>query len=254
MRLTIVRSMVLLVLLSAVLSACGTASLAQNGDVGQIPTPPPAPTYPPEAEPAIPAAPDATLPKAGAQSLAADTFDGKLESWDVLDLRVEAANEPSLWEVTNGRVDQVYGPDSNRGEIPTLLLKGDPSWSNYSVRAAVYPRGNGNVGLAGRASDAGLYLFGMRPSDSTLGYNITLHRYDAASESFSLLSKVDSGGLKPNAWAALELRFQGDSIQAFIDGKQVLTATDGTYPSGRAGLYAYAEGNVSFDNFSVQSN
>ncbi|HYF65032.1 MAG TPA: family 16 glycoside hydrolase [Herpetosiphonaceae bacterium] len=254
MRRTMLRSMFLLVLLSAILSACGTPSLAQSGNPGQIPTPPPAPTYAPEPEPAIPAAPAATLPRAGAQTLAADTFDSALDAWDVLDLRVEGASEPSLWQATNGRVDQVTGPDGNRGEISSFLLKGDLGWGDYSVRAAVYPRGNGNVGLVGRASDAGLYVFGMRPSDSTQGYNITLHRYDAATESFTLLSKTDTGGLKPNAWAALELRFQGDSIQALIDGKEVLTATDGTHKSGRAGLYAYAEGNVSFDNFSVQTN
>lgn len=254
MRPTFLRSVFLLVLLSAILSACGTATLAQTGDPGQIPTPPPAPTYPPEAKPAIPAAPEASRPKSGVPTLAAETFDATLDGWDVLDLRVENAKDPSLWEVAEGRVEQVSGPDGNRAQSSSFLLKGDLAWSDYTVRAAVYPRGNGNVGLAGRASDAGLYVFGMRPSDSTQGYNITLHRYDAATESFTLLSKADSGGLKPNAWATLELRFQGDSIQAFIDGKQVLTATDGTYTSGRAGLYAYAEGDVSFDNFSVQSN
>ena len=254
MRPTFLRSVFLLVLLSAIMSACGTSSLAQSGDPGQIPTPPPAPTYPPEPKPVIPAAPDATRPKSGVPSLAADTFDATLDGWQVLDLNVVAVNDPSIWQASDGRVDQVTGPDSNRGEIPTFLLKGDQSWSDYNVRAAVYPHGNGNVGLAGRASDAGMYVFGMRPSDSTQGFNITLHRYDAATEHFTLLSKADSGGLKPNAWAALELHFQGDSIQAFIDGTQVLTATDDTHTSGRAGLYAFAEGNVSFDNFSVQSN
>jgi hypothetical protein len=253
MRPTLMRSVFVLVLLSAIMSACGSAGLAQSGDLGQVPTPPPAPTYAPADQPAIPAAPAATLPRANAPTLALDTFDGALVAWDVLDPTVDAT-EPSLWQATSGRLDQVGGPDSNAGEVPTFLLKGDLRWSDYSVRAAVYPRGNGNVGLVGRASKDGLYVFGMRPSDTTKGYNITLHRYDAAKEEFTLLAKVDSGGLAPNAWSAIELRFAGTQIQAFINDKLVLEAQDDTYASGRAGLYAFAEGDVSFDNFSVQSN
>jgi hypothetical protein len=247
-------SVFVLVLLGAIMSACGSATLAQNGDLGQLPTPPPAPTWPPADKPAIPAAPDTTLPKAGAPTMAADTFDSQLDGWDVLDLNVFAPSESSLWQTAAGRVDQVHGPDSSLSQTPTFLLTGEEGWADYSVEAVAYPRGNGNIGLAGRSNDNGLYILAIRPANSTGGDEITLQRYDAASEGYTILATAESGGLTKNSWYALKLSFQGESIQAFINGKLVLEAKDGKFTSGRAGLYAFAEGDVSFDNFSVQSN
>jgi hypothetical protein len=254
MRPKLLLSVFVLVLLSAIISACGSTTLAQNGDLGQLPTPPPAPTWPPAVKPAIPAAPNATLPKAGAPTLAAETFDGQLDGWKVLDLNVFAPSESSLWETSEGRVDQVHGPDSSLSQTPTFLLTGEEGWADYSVEAVAYPRGNGNVGLAGRSSKDGLYILAIRPANSTGGDEITLQRYDAATESYTILATAERGGLTKNAWYALKLSFQGQSIQAFINGKLVLEAQDGAFTSGRAGLYAFAEGDVSFDNFSVQSN
>jgi hypothetical protein len=254
MRPKLLLSVFVLVLLSAIISACGSTTLAQNGDLGQLPTPPPAPTWPPAAKPAIPAAPNATLPKAGAPTLAVDTFDNTLDGWDVLDLDVTAPSESSLWQTTEGRVDQVHGSDNGMSQTPTILLTGDEGWTDYSVEAVAYPRGNANVGLAGRSTKAGLYILAIRPATGSSGNQITLQRYDTASESYTILASADSGGLNKNAWYALKLSFHGPSIQAFINGKLVLEAKDGAFTSGRAGLYAFAEGDVSFDNFSVQSN
>lgn len=253
MRPKLLLSVLALVLMGAILGVYGTAIRAQTGDVGQLPTPPPAPTFPPAATPNVPAAPDTTQPKAGAPTLAADSFDGQLDSWDVLDLNIIPPIDPSLWQVTNGRVDQVMGPGGNYSQTPTILLTGDEGWDDYSVQAVAYPRNNGNIGLAGRSTKAGLYLLAIRPADSG-GKQITLQRYDAASEGYTILASADVGGLTKNAWYELKLSFKGDSIQAFIDGKLVLEAKDGTFASGRAGLYAFAEGDVSFDNFSVQPN
>jgi hypothetical protein len=254
MRPKLLLSVFMLVLFSAIMSACGSTSLAQGGDLGQIPTPPPAPTWPPAVKPVIPAAPDTTLPKAGAPTLAAETFDGQLAGWDVIDLDVTAPSESSLWQTTEGRVDQVHGSDSSLSQTPTILLTGDEGWTDYSVQAMVYPRGNANVGLAGRSTKAGLYILAIRPANSAGGKQITLQRYDATSERYTLLATTETGGLTKNDWYALRLRFQGPGIQAFINDKLVLEAKDGAFASGRAGLYAFAEGDVSFDNFSVLSN
>lgn len=253
MRPKLLLSVLVLVLMSAILGLW-TATQAQTGAQGQLPTPPPAPTFPPVATPAVPAAPDTTMPKAGAPSLAADTFDGQLESWDVLDLNVTAPIEPSLWQANAGRVDQVTGPDGNDTQTPTILLTGDETWTDYSVEAEAYPRSNANVGLAGRSTKAGLYFLAIRPANAGAGDAITLQRYDAAGERYTILASAESGGLNQNTWYALKLSFKGDSIQAFVNGKLVLEAKDGAFANGRAGLYAFAEGNVSFDNFSVLSN
>lgn len=241
-----------ILLLSVVLSACGTPTTAQSGTLNELPTAPPAPTYPPAAKPSIPPAPATTLPKAGVSALVVDQFDGTLDTWQVLDLRVLPGSELSTWKVTEGRVDQVTGPDGMNASTPTALLIGDTTWTNYRVQAMAYARGNSIMGLVGRNSDKGMYMLVVRPADSQGGSQITIQRYDAATETFTNLAKADGGGAEKNQWYALELAFQGNSITALINGQEVLQTTDATYSAGRAGVYGYAEGELSFDNFSVQ--
>ena len=48
--------------------------------------------------------------------------------------------------------------------------------------------------------------------------------------------------VRPNLWHNLKLRFEGSTITAFVDGKQVLSANDTLYPRGMAGLLAGQEG------------
>jgi hypothetical protein len=242
-----------MVMLSIIISACGSATLAQTGDVGQLPTAPPAPTYAPAAEAEIPPAPNSSQPKSGSTALAADQFDGDLNAWRVLDLRVLPGATPSEWQAKAGRLDQITGPDGMPALSPTAFLTGDASWSNYSVQAAAYSRGNSAMGLVGRASDEGMYMLVIRPASSGGGSQLMIQRYDAASETFVSLAEADTGGTDENTWYSLELSFEGTSITALINGKEVLKASDPTYSAGEAGVYAYAEGGLSFDNFSVQS-
>lgn len=53
-----------------------------------------------------------------------------------------------------------------------------------------------------------------------------------------VLAQARVAGVAPDQWRRLELRFAGDTLTGLVDGKPVLTASDGLYPAGMAGLMA----------------
>lgn len=51
----------------------------------------------------------------------------------------------------------------------------------------------------------------------------------------------------------VEVDVQGDSFTAIVDGEEVLTGTDDSYPEGSVGLRTWGGSQVCFDNFQVES-
>jgi galactosylceramidase len=70
------------------------------------------------------------------------------------------------------------------------------------------------------------------------------------------LDEADISGVAPCQWHNLKLRFEGDLIMGYVDGKQAVQATSGHYGKGMAGLIAPLIGrSVStpyFDNLSIK--
>ena len=245
----------LIALLGAVvLAGCGAnptvqAEPAPPGGI-VLPTPPPMPTFPPQPPtPTPPPAPAARQPAAAAPLLAADFSSGTdLGKWSVIDA-ADALPGPSVWKVQDGRLI----PYSDAQDLPSLyttaLVSGDPSWRDYSVSAASYVTLNDEVGVVARASDAGYYVFKLFPKGQKPG--MALLRYDAAKGGYQLLASAERGGFTLEKWITLRLTVRGEQLTAAVDGQEVLSARDGTLSSGRAGVAAYAERGVEFDNFSV---
>lgn len=245
----------LLALLGALaLASCGANPPAQaepappGGIV--LPTPPPMPTSLPQPPtPTPPPAPAAApVPAAGTTLLAADFASPDLGKWHVIDAGV-ALPGPSVWKVHNGRLI----PYSDAQDLPsmytTALVGGDLAWRDYSVSVAGYVSNNDELGVVARASDNGYYVFklfaqGQKPA-------MALLRYDAAREAFTTLATADSGGFAPRKWTTLRLQVQGSTLRAWVDGVEVLQSSDATLAAGRAGVAAYAEGGLEFDNLTV---
>ena len=238
------------------LSGCGTnppaqAEPAPGGIV--LPTPPPMPTNPPQPPtPTPPPAPvAAAAPTAGNTLLAADFGPSTdLKQWVVVDA-ADALPGPSVWKVQDGRLI----PYSDAQDLPsmysTALLTGDPTWRDYSVSIAGYVSNNDELGVVARGSDRGYYVFKLLPAGQKPG--MVLARYDAARSTFTPLATADQGGFALERWYTLRLQVQGDQLTAFVNGKPALTARDATFAQGRAGVAAFAEDGLEFDNFVVQA-
>ncbi|MFT4176154.1 MAG: hypothetical protein QM627_05820 [Luteolibacter sp.] len=141
---------------------------------------------------------------------------------------------------------------------------GDEQWKDYEVSADVYLNPGDSAAIMGRINHVGTG-YGFIPK----GYFLQIHddgqccliairgkknkkeivgdaeqqAIIAASRDDSEggekeLGKIELPGLGAGQWHNLKLRFEGNKITAFVDGKEALSATDDLYGHGMAGLLA----------------
>lgn len=126
---------------------------------------------------------------------------------------------------------------------------GSSAWTDYAVQARVKPTAwNGSdrfTALAARFRDGrNTYLLALRSSN-----RVALLRIVAGSTT-TLASTSFSVTL--NTWYTLRLEVNGTSLRGFVNGAQLLSATDGTFATGRVGgATDYSATN--FDDFVVTS-
>ena len=86
---------------------------------------------------------------------------------------------------------------------------------------------------------------------------LILAQNDASIGGEKVLAQARIPGIQPNQWHRLTLRFEGSTITALVDDKQVASVTDNLYASGMAGLMAGREGDKLsmpyFDDFVIKA-
>ena len=152
---------------------------------------------------------------------------------------------------------QSWAPEWN----PYTVL-GNPNWKDYEVSADVCRDNEGWAGIMGRVSSTGTG-YGCKPD----GYYMTLStdgtcslyvsKKDEKDKTGILLAEGKAPNILENQWHNLMLRFSGSTISGFVDNKQILTATDTTFPEGMAGLVSGSKNNTNniamFDNLMIKS-
>jgi galactosylceramidase len=134
-------------------------------------------------------------------------------------------------------------------EWSPYTIIGDEKWSDYEVSADVYFDNGGWAGVMGRVNNTGSG-YGCNPK----GYYLRLDAdgkcslYTAASQGRNSpaagrqLATNQVENLETNRWHNLKLQFTGRTLTALVDNKPVMTADDGTYAAGMAGLVTGGEG------------
>ncbi|MGN6423242.1 MAG: hypothetical protein ACTHLA_08035 [Asticcacaulis sp.] len=163
---------------------------------------------------------------------------------------------------------------------PLPAAVGAGTWGDYTVSSDVFLDKTETAALLGRINNVG-YGYGIIPKgyilrltgDGKLVLSVIRGKLDKkalvgdAEQQAMIRAGVDSGegGEKllgtakvshaSGKWHTVKLRFKGDQITAIIDGRAAITATDGAYATGMAGLLAGRAGahesRPYFDNFSV---
>ncbi|WP_085066760.1 pectate lyase family protein [Catenuloplanes japonicus] len=180
----------------------------------------------------------ATASAARADSLLTDTFeDGNSNGW---------SKSGGSWSVvTDGSL--VYRQSGTSADARTYT--GTASWTDYSVRARVKPTGfNGSgrtAGVTARVQSGSAY-YGLALSNA--GRVELLKR--SGGEPITLAVAATSVSI--GTWYTLTLEAAGSTLRGYLNGTQVVTAVDGTFASGRAGL-ATSYASASFDDFSVST-
>ncbi|HEX3045044.1 MAG TPA: glycosyl hydrolase family 28 protein, partial [Bacillota bacterium] len=139
------------------------------------------------------------------------------------------------WSVVQDSGSYVYYQSSaNEGRTSA----GSSSWTNYAVEAKVKVD---NFNGANRAYVCGRYRDGNNFYCASL-YNSsggTLEiRKKVAGSTTNLVTKTNVG-LVAGTWYTVKLVLKGSNISVYLNGTQVLTATDSSLTSGAVGLIAY---------------
>ncbi|MEU4423435.1 pectate lyase [Actinoplanes sp. NPDC024001] len=175
---------------------------------------------------------------AHAETLFGDDFnDGNATGW---------SRNGGTWSiVTDG--SPAYRQSSTGANARALA--GSTGWTDYTVQARVrpiaYAAADRTVGIAARATSTSQYYALVL----TGGGTAQLQRVSGGTA--TVLGTAATGGAT-GSWRVLALSVRGATLTGFVDGAQVLQATDATFGSGRIGLVTgYAS--ASYDDVVVDT-
>ncbi|MBR5394412.1 MAG: galactosylceramidase [Bacteroidaceae bacterium] len=143
-------------------------------------------------------------------------------------------------------------------------ILGDSAWTDYEVSADVYLNPQDEAAVMGRLCDVGsgygiwakgyylklddhgkvtlILTRGKRDQKELIGdkeqQEAILARKDVEIGGEYTLSEAKVGGITSLQWHNLKLRFEGDDITGYVDGKEVVKTTSDHYRTGMAGLMA----------------
>ena len=203
------------------------------------PTQPPTatPTQPPTATPIQPptVTPTQPPPKSFRGVLFEDDFnDGLDPAWEVV---------RGDWRVANDKLTTV-----SRDNERSIMLVGDPTWSDYVVEC--------EIDFRARTSDAIEVI--VRAQDGQNGMKYWMKVFSARPDwrivedgNETVLVESELGlPLSPN----IRIEVKDDNFVAYVDGEKWLSINDPTFTNGKVGLILHCSGSVNcstMDNFKV---
>jgi galactosylceramidase len=153
-------------------------------------------------------------------------------------------------------------------EWQPYTIIGDDQWQDYEVSADVNLGTGDSAAVMGRVNHVGtgygtipkgyylqlddqgllrlVLIRGKADKKKLVGdaeqQAIIRAQNDASEGGEKELARAQLPGVRAGQWHQLKLRFDGKRITGLVDGKPVLSATDGLYAKGMAGLLAAAHG------------
>jgi hypothetical protein len=135
-------------------------------------------------------------------------------------------------------------------EFPALAL-GDAVFADVVLSARFKP-------ISGSQDQAGGLIFRIQDKDNyyilranALEGNVNLYKYAGGRRSDL---KGGSAKVVAGQWQELRVEVAGNRFHGFLDGQQVVEATDGSYTSGRVGLWTKADSVTCFDDVQAQGS
>ncbi len=183
--------------------------------------------------------------------LFADSFDapfGAPAGWQIVDL---GGNGPSSWLVVDGALTQRsnIGGTGAPNYHGTLALAGSAAWTDVTFVVRYRSFDNDSLGVVFRCQGTGDY------------YRVRLDNERLTAQ----LARVQNGTARvlaelPNVaghtvawWQQLTVSAIGPHVRVWRDGELLFDVQDGTFASGRIGLYTWADQLVAFDDVIVRA-
>jgi hypothetical protein len=195
--------------------------------------------------PVVPDAP--ALPAASSPLTLLEDFSSNLDRWQT----VQTA--PGTWGARDGRLQQWGDVTGEPVDAPSVLATRNSAITNGKLEAHIYPTGGSPVGLVFRGSDAGYYRLDIYPNLPNKSSKAVLYKVTPTGETKVAETPAASWqGYAYSTWQLVTVDLAGSSIVASVDGRQVLSASDGSFNSGWAGVWTYANTGAQFDNVRIQ--
>jgi hypothetical protein len=200
---------------------------------------------------AVPAAPGLPAGQAGALT---ETFDGKtLDAWRGI------TDSPITWVAKDGRLQEYLSLADETSDDPALFVTKDSGFANGTVETYFYATGGGPVGIVLRGSDQGYYrvLLHMNVPSNTMS-KARIERVTPDHTQVIAEAPISAfAGYDNEHWQLLQVSAQGNAITVSVDGRQIMSTTDGTlndqaFLKGWAGVWAQADLGATFDNIRIQ--
>ena len=176
-------------------------------------------------------------------------------NWEIIDAKNPSAG-PSKWVIKDGGLYQgsnIYRAGSDEYaffEGTHAVTKQGSDWDNYKINVDFKIAGDDDgVGVLFRYVDEEhFYRFIMVQDPGNRG---PFRRLQAKDGDKYITLAESKEGYDSSAGHNVKIIASGENISVILDGKEILSAKDARYSSGRTGLMAYAEQPV-FDNFTVE--
>jgi len=157
---------------------------------------------------------------------------------------------PHCWRTTGGILSITKDTCSSVMLNKTTI----PDDYTYSMGMAQLTSGSGYALMFRMVDEPGTFSGYSFQVDPGYGNQFVFRRFDRGAELHTPLARaVFPPDFDMNAPHQVSVRVVGDTFTAFIDGAQVLSASDSTYASGGAGLRTWDSTQASFDDFRVTS-
>jgi hypothetical protein len=186
--------------------------------------------------------------------------------------KTAAAGQPAEWSFDRGEAGkppaggEVFGgtwevrAEADAPSKPNVLAQTatDEDFPAIRLGTAVYTDLTATVrfkSVSGKDDQAAGIIFRVQDKDNyyiaranALEDNVILFRYASGKR-----STLREGSVKVSSgeWQELKVEVEGNRFRAFLNGRQVVEATDDAYPAGGVGLWTKADSVTRFDDFRV---
>jgi hypothetical protein len=184
-------------------------------------------------------------------------YNTPLDGWTVID-DPDTLEGPSSWRVQSDHwLHQSSNIWGRRGDFigrwyGTFLVAGDSTWSDYTLRVRARPADNDGFGVVFRFRDPDHFYRLLFIEDGMSGG--PLARLDKRNGADYTEIWSAKRGYKVGVETNIAVSVNDDNIHVDIDGARMLDARDGSYRSGKIGLFCFAEAGIAFADVRVVLN
>ena len=180
-----------------------------------------------------------------------DGSSADLSGWTVVDAP-GALGGPSVWEVSGGMLVQstyiyMYADYDALDMLGSyLFLNGGEDWTNYTLQFTMRSLNSNSLGVVFRyQDDQNYYRFAW---NRKRGFRQIVKCMNGQ---YTLLAQ-DSVPYVVGQSYSVQIKVEGDLIQAFVGGKQIFSVHDGSLSAGTIGLYCWGNQGSCFDDILVE--